>query len=249
MGSSPSRSTSDRGLHGAQAFWLAIGIAAFVHFVAGWLGPAGWIARPFVWFSILVHELGHGVTAMLLGCDFVEFRMWPTGGVALHGGGGALANAAISAGGLLGPSIVAAICFASASSARRARIALLAIALFFAWALVFKVRTAFGVGFVAGVVVVIGAVARLGTPRAAQLALMFLGVQLAASLWSHLDYMFSAVARTPGGEMASDSAQIGQAIGGPYWLWGGLCALLSLLALALGAWQVLRQPRAAGATT
>jgi hypothetical protein len=234
--------STDRGLHGAQAFAIAVALAAFVHFAAGWLGPAAVVARPFAWFSILVHELGHGVAAMLLGREFSEFRMWPTGGVALHTGGGALVDAAISAGGLLGPSLVAALCFAAATGARRARGALLAIALFFAWALAFKVRTAFGVGFVAGVVVVVGGVALLGPPRVAQLALMFLGVQLAASLWSHLDYMFSEVARTPAGAMPSDSAQIGEALGGPYWLWGGLCAALSVAALALGAWLVLRPP-------
>ena len=77
-------------------------------------------------------------------------------------------------------------------------------------------------------------------PRQHQAALVFLAVQLALSVFSRGDYLFSSVARTQTGEMPSDVAHIATALGGPYWLWGAIVGTFSLGVVALGAWVFLR---------
>jgi hypothetical protein len=152
-------------------------------------------------------------------------------------------HAFIAAAGLVGPAFAAAGGFALTRRKKWARVGLLAIGLVLAWAMIFKIRTGFGL-------VVAGAVAGgslLVALRAhedwAQLLLGFLSVQLALSVFSRSDYLFTDTAQTGAGTGVSDSASIGQLIGGPYWLWGALVALVSLAALGLGAWLMLRPAR------
>src|SRR5687768_11466221 len=78
-----------------------------------YLIPYGWyVAYPLMLISTLVHELGHGVAAVLMGGDFHEYRMWADGsGVATSSGvGSGAARAFVSAGGLCGPAVAAAVC-------------------------------------------------------------------------------------------------------------------------------------------
>jgi hypothetical protein len=199
------------------------------------------IARPLLYLSTLVHELGHGVTALLVGGQFAKLSMYSDGsGVALTGATSSWQHALITAGGLVGPAVAAALGFALARRASWSRWALGALGLFLVWAIVFKVRTVFGLA-VAGAVAA-GGLGIAWKVRAdwAQLVLGFLSVQLALSVFSRGDYLFTEKAVTGAGVAPSDSAVIGELLGGPYWLWGGVCAAISLAALALGAWLMLR---------
>jgi hypothetical protein len=202
------------------------------------------IARPLIYISTLVHELGHGIGAILVGGDFLKLEMWSDGsGVAMNAARTNGQHAFISAAGLVGPAFAAAGGFALTRRRKWARIGLLVIGVVLVWAMIFKIRTAFGM-VVAGSV---GGVSLLVALKAhedwAQLLLGFLSVQLALSVFSRSDYLFTDTAQTGAGTGVSDSAAIGQLIGGPYWLWGGVCALVSLAALGLGAWLMLRAPR------
>lgn len=223
-----------------RARWVLLLSAAVT--LALYLVPYGRvIARPLLYLSTLVHELGHGVTALLVGGQFEKLQMYADGsGVALTGAPDTWQRALITAGGLVGPSVAAAIGFAVARRASWSRWALGALGLFMVWAIVFKVRTGFGLA-VAGAVAA-GALGIAWKVRAdwAQLVLGFLSVQLALSVFSRADYLFTEKAVTGAGVGLSDSAAIGELLGGPYWLWGGVCAAISLAALALGAWLMLR---------
>jgi len=88
-----------------------------------------------------------------------------------------------------------------------------------------------------------GVTAWRGTARVAQAVVAFLGVQLALSVFSRADYLFTEVATTGSGRHPSDVANIAAALGFPYWFWGGLCALLSVTALATGGWAFLSLSR------
>ena len=199
--------------------------------------PAGhYVAYPLMLLSTLAHELGHGVTALLVGGSFVRFEMWPDGsGAALWGGsGGRLQLALVAAGGLLGPALVAALAFISGRTARGARRALLTASFFLALALLLVVRNTFGALFVlivCGLCLMVGLKA---SDEIAQLILVFLALQLALSVFSRSDYLFTPVAHTSEGTMASDVGQIALALYLPYWFWGGLCGLFSVLVLVFG---------------
>jgi hypothetical protein len=199
------------------------------------------IARPLMYLSTLVHELGHGMAALLVGGRFERLQMYADGsGVALTAASTTWQHALTIAGGLVGPAVAAALGFAVARRASWARWGLGAIGLLLVWAMVFKVRTGFGLavaGVLASTALVVAWRARADW---AQLVLGFLSVQLALSVFSRGDYLFTDKAMTGAGVGLSDSAALGQLLGGPYWLWGGVCAAFSLVALAVGAWLMLR---------
>ena len=118
-------------------------------------------------------------------------------------------------------------------------------ALLSAIALVWVVRNLFGWFFVGVLAAGCGAAAGRGTAQVAQAVVALLGVQLALSVFSRADYLFTEVATTSSGGHPSDVANMAEALWLPYWFWGGLCALLSVAALVSGCWVFLVLSRAA----
>lgn len=220
----------------ARARWALLGsvvLTLLVHVV-----PYGHVVgRPLLWLSTMVHELGHGLTAWLVGASFETFEMFPNGsGVALwRGTVGPVGRAMISAGGLLGPAIGAAFCFVAMRTPRGTRYVLqgLGLALLVMLPLMGNLFT---VAFVVGLAVLLGAIGRYADDAIARITLGFFGVQLALSVFSRGDYLFTDVANTGAGTMPSDVAQIANALLLPYWFWGGLIGLLSLAILVGGLW-------------
>ena len=199
--------------------------------------PAGrYLVIPLMLLSTLAHELGHGVTAILVGGSFERFEMWSDGsGVAVWGGsGGRLELALVAAGGLVGPALVAALAFSIGRTARGARGGLLVAALFLALALVLVVRNVFGGFFVLAIFVLCLGVGLRASDEVAQLVLVFLAVQLALSVFSRGDYLFTREAETAQGTMLSDVGQMASALFLPYWFWGAVCGLFSVVVLVLG---------------
>ena len=93
----------------SRARWALV-VSALVT-IALYVIPHGrYLAYPLLLISTLVHELGHGVAAVLVGGKFISFKMWADGsGVALHTSpSGGAANAFVAAGGLCGPAVAAA---------------------------------------------------------------------------------------------------------------------------------------------
>jgi hypothetical protein len=208
------------------------------------------VAYPLVLISTLVHELGHGLAAVLVGGDFERFVMFPDGsGHAVSAGAfSGIEQAFIAAGGLVGPALGAVFCLVFARRPRAARYCMAAIGILLALAILLVVRNGFGLAFVSAMALICLLLAFKAPAQVVQLALVFLGVQLALSVYSRGDYLFTAVAQTATGTSPSDAQAIANAIGiGPYWFWGGLCGAFSVLVLLVGGWYFLRggarQPR------
>ena len=140
----------------------------------------------------------------------------------------------VAAGGLVGPAVAAAIGFAVGRTVRGARGALLAGAAILALALLLVVRNLFGAVFVVVILLACYFVASKATGEVAQLLLVFLAVQLALSVFSRGDYLFTPVAETAAGSMPSDVGQIAAVLILPYWFWGLACGALSVAVLAYG---------------
>ncbi len=215
------------------------------------------LAYPLLLISTLVHELGHGVAAILMGGHFDKFVMNSDGsGVALsHGVGGGAASAFVAAGGLCGPAVAAALMIGLAPRPTWARYALGAFGGFLALALLLVVRNGFGAAFTGILAAVALVIAIRGADTFAQGTLLFLAVQLALSVYSRGDYLFmktAAVIGTDGepARMPSDSENMARAMGfGGYWFWGAMCALFSVVMLAAGAFWFWRATRGAPAPT
>lgn len=203
--------------------------------------PYGFVlGLPLLWLSTLVHELGHGFTAAALGGQFHSFVMYADGSGATTWAAppsfGPIRQAMVAAGGLVGPAIVGALGFVIARKPKAAQISLLLCTFALAAIAVMVVRNPLGWAFVAGLGLATAILATRKNPAAAQLGLVFLSTQLALSVFSRADYLFTEHAQTAQGPMPSDVAQIADALVGPYWLWGALCGLFSVLVVGLGLW-------------
>lgn len=222
-----------------RARWFLLGSVAVT--AALYLVPYGiFINLPLIWLSTLAHELGHGFTAALLGGNFESFVMHAdASGVASWSAPasfGPVRQAMVAAGGLVGPAVLAAIGFVLARSSQAAKVSLLAGTILLVVIAVLVVRNAFGLAFVAGLALTIGVLATRKRPEVAQLGLVFLATQLSMSVFSRGDYLFTEYAETASGRMPSDVAQMANALVGPYWLWGAMCGLFSIMVLAAGLW-------------
>jgi hypothetical protein len=206
--------------------------------------PYGFYASyPFLLLSTLAHELGHGVAGVLVGADFDRFVMYADGSGAalLRGEGGRLAAGAIAAGGLVGPAVVAGLSFVLARRDRWAKAAFLVFGVLLGLAVVLVVRNLFGLFFVGAVTAACLLLGSRVPAHVSQVALLFVAVQLALSVFSRGDYLFTDVAMTAVGPRPSDVANMADALFLPYWFWGAACGLFSLVVLAAGLLTLLRR--------
>ena len=219
---------------GARARAVLAGATA-ICILTPFLPFGGFIGYPILLLSTLAHEMGHGLTAMLVGLEFDSFRLYADGsGVAMIGGGGRLSRAATAAGGLIGPAVAGALLFWLSARARLAQIALMACGALLLLACALVIRNVFGLIFVgaAGLsLVYVGK--RFGT-GIAQFVTAVLAVQIALSVFSRADYLFTRTAMTSAGAMPSDVAQLADLLFLPYWFWGVVCGAISAGVLALG---------------
>jgi hypothetical protein len=221
-----------------QALLWSVGLT-----VALYLIPFGeLLGYPLMLLSTLFHELGHGIAALAVGDSFESLAIYGDGsGVARHtGDSGSVGHAIVAAGGLVGPAIVAAVGFVVGRSAKGARVWLGVLGLALGLVVALFVRNPFGVVFTSAIALGLVALAWRTQAATAQLALVFLSTQLALSVFSRGDYLFTEVAQTGAGTMPSDTAQMATALGGPYWLWGLVCGAFSITVLAAGVLWFLR---------
>lgn len=222
-------------------------LASVVTTLLLYIVPHGrYLAYPLMLLSTLAHEMGHGVTAMLLGQNFERFEMWSDGSGVAHWSGqiGRFRLALVAAGGLIGPAVVAAVAFATGRRGRAARQTLAVAATILVVALVMVVRNVFAGLFVTSLLLLCFWIAAKGSDELAQLVLVFFAVQLALSVFSRGDYLFTPVAQTAQGEMPSDVGQMAMALWLPYWFWGAVCGGVSVLVLLFGLRIYWRQGEA-----
>jgi hypothetical protein len=225
--------------HRARNFLIASVVLTLVLY---WMPFGDLISYPLVLLSTLAHELSHGLMAELVGGSFQSFELHSDGsGVTKwEGNPSRLSLALISGAGLVGPALAGAGCFVVAKRARLARSALVFIGVGLLVALVLVIRNLFGGVFVGAVALAALAIGLKAPKELAQLSLVFVGTQLSLSVFSRSDYLFTSVAQTANGVMPSDTAQIADALIGPYWLWGIVAGLVSLGVLWGGVWSFLK---------
>ncbi len=229
----PDTSTAERRRR-MWMFWI-IAIALIIIYQV----PYGqYILYPLMLISTFVHEMGHGITALIVGGEFRQFVMYADGSgaatYALSTPVSHLAAAATAAGGLLAPPFIAGILFFCTRSAKVARVALWIIVAILAISLILVVRNIFGFAFILLLLLSCGAIAKWLSNKWAQGFLLVGAISLAMAAFSRSDYLFTPTAVTAMGDMPSDVAQIANHLWLPYWFWGALIAIFSLAILAAG---------------
>jgi len=225
---------SSRPAGGTRSFLLVSAAITLALYVV----PYGQVlARPLLLLSTLAHEMGHGLTALLLGGTFERLQMWASGaGVSEMDltGFGRIRQGLTLAGGLVGPAVAAALCFKLGKTGRGARSCLLGVGFFLLAAELLVIRNLFGfvfTGLVAAGCLFAGT--RL-SPERAQWVVVFLGVQLALSVFSRADYLFTRGVENPSGVFPSDVMRMQTALFLPYWFWGLVCGGFSVMVLIYG---------------
>lgn len=211
---------------------LCLYIIPFLHF----------IAYPFLLISTLVHEMSHGIGAILVGGHFDHFQMFfdGSGAASIKGHFGRLSTAFIAASGLLGPSIMAACLISFIPSKKKSRGILGVLGLILCISLVLVVRNVFALIFI-GILIFLCFFFALGKGKNyAQSWVGFLAMQLALSVFSRSDYLFTKTAQTSLGPMPSDVEQIAQALFLPYWFWGALIGFFSVAVLFYSAKSIYK---------
>lgn len=210
--------------------------------------PAGrYILYPLTLLSTFVHEFGHGISAMLVGGAFDQLFVYAdTSGLAQsRTDGSRLSRAFVAAGGLLGPAVAGGIAFVLGRTKTRAKWGLAAVGIAFLLAAILFVRNVFGFIVVSCYAALFLLVAFQAKPRISQFLIVFLGLQLCMSVFSRSDYLFMENATIGGQVRVSDTGAIAKALLLPYWFWGSLIGLSSLVIMGLGVWSYVRTTRGA----
>jgi hypothetical protein len=210
--------------------WL---IAAAVITAVLWQIPGGdYILYPFTILATWFHEIAHGLMAMLLGGQFRELQIFSNGsGVAFYAVPvpfDPIRRAMIAAAGPMGPPVAGAALILASRSFKVASLSLKILGGFLLLSTLIWVRSPFGFFAIPILGLIILGIA-LKAPHWMQgFFIQFLGVQACVSTYHQLDYLFSYTAGPLG---LSDTAQIQQQLLLPYWFWGGLMAISSLVIL------------------
>jgi hypothetical protein len=210
--------------------WL---IAAAIATIVLWQLPAGdYILYPFTILATWFHEMSHGLMALLLGGQFRKLEIFGDGsGVATYAMSLSLAPigpALVAAAGPMGPPIAGSVLILASRSFKSATLSLKILGGFLLLSTLIWVRSLFGLIAIPLLGLIILAIA-FKAPRWLQgFAIQFLGVQACVSTYHQLDYLFSYNAGPLG---LSDTGQIQQRLLLPYWFWGGLMAIVSLVIL------------------
>ncbi len=223
--------------------------AVAVYFVVKTFIPFGGVLLyPLTLLSTWVHEMGHGLTALLCGGRFTSLDVFANGaGLAYTATSRPWQAGLVAAGGLVAPPIVGAAVLVLSRGPRRARIVMAVLAVAIALSLAVWVRSLAGWIALPLVAVFLAFFARWGGPRQRMIVAQLVGVALAADTWSGKDYLFSATATVDGATRPSDIINVAQAFGGSYLVWGAALAVVSFGLLALGLRVAWRTPIPAAA--
>lgn len=210
--------------------------------VSSWVPGGPTLLYPLTLFTTWVHEMGHGLTALICGGDFLELVInRDAGGFARAGASHGWPDALVAAGGLLAPPLLGAVILGTVHGPRRARVFLGALAIAIVLSLVFYVRSATGIVAMSAVAAGLAWAtwgAFRATPAHRVLLAQFLAVILAVdTLTRMVSYAFMDAIATG---QTSDVGHIAENLGGHYKLWGVVITALAVSMLALGMYLAWR---------
>jgi hypothetical protein len=205
-------------------FWLIASGIITIFLWQFWWG--NYVLYPFTILATWFHEMGHGLTAMLLGGKFEKLLVYSNGsGLAYHSGSlflGRFGRALISAGGLLGPPIVGAWFIISSRNYKHSHYTLMFLGSVLLLSVILWVRSIFGIFAMSLWGIAILWLSLKESTKIQGFAVQFLGVQASISSFHQIDYMFMNKAVIDGQQMVSDTGQIAQQLFLPHWFWAFL---------------------------
>ncbi|XUU61597.1 M50 family metallopeptidase [Erythrobacter sp. HA6-11] len=200
-------------------------LAAVVVVFLPYLPFGNFIAYPFVILTTWFHEMGHGLTAILLGNSFEQLVILPSGsGYALSSitsDASRFERAAIAAGGPIAPSLIGAALILASAKPQWWKPALYVLAAILVLSVVIWVRSWVGVLVLPVLAALFIFVAQKARAAWQRFALQFIGLLAALSMFRDWNYLFSQSATINGEIMLSDTGQMQAQLALPYWFWAG----------------------------
>ena len=225
----------------ALTFWLAVALSVACYFI-----PYGTLLLyPFNLLATWAHELGHGLTAFLVGGELQRIELFQSlGGVAFSTRPpGSWPTAFIAAGGLVGPTIAGAVVIVFGSRPQTAPWVIYLLAAVVLGSTLVWVANPFGkiaMLIIGGALVFIGV---FGNLLVRLLTTQLIGIQCCINSVMDFDYLFTKQFTRDGQIQISDSQSIAAHLGGTYWMWGGLIAVLTLLILSCAFYFAWLRPQ------
>lgn len=212
-----------------MAFWLAAALSLIANLV-----PYGrYVLYPFALLSTWAHEMGHGLTAEVLGGDFKHLELYENLGGVAWSSRPEWAGPLVAMGGLLGPAIAGGAFIVLGASKRAAPWTLAFLTFGLVLSLAVWIRPLFGFGFlaIAAIALGLGLIAFYANEMTRLVVTWFVGIQFCLGSLADFDYMFTESFMRDGQRKLSDTGAIADKWLLPYWFWGALVAALSLLIL------------------
>lgn len=210
--------------------------------VVAWQFPLGrYIVYPFTMLGTWFHEMGHGITAMILGGTFhnIEISL-RAGGIAtssLPAGSSGFSSALVSMGGLLGPAIAGSILIMLGKFPRVIKPTLLLLSCVMIGSTLWLGITSLGMWIIAATGAGIMYTTLKANDFVCRTLLLFLSAQAGVSVFQQLDYLFAGKANVAGKVMDSDVSVIADNLFLPVVVWGSLLTVATF-AMIVGSLYV-----------
>ena len=208
-------------------------IGASIVTIALWQVPGGnYILYPFTILATWFHEMAHGLMALAMGGKFQRLIIFSNGsGMAYYSGPlflEPISTVLVAAAGPMGPPLAGAGLIMASRNPKASSIILRCLGFFLFFSALVWVRSLFGfvAVFIMGAIVL--GISFMKSQGIRNFAVQFIGVQACVATYFQIDYLFSYSAGPLG---ISDTGRIQQILFLPYWFWGALMAMGSLLIL------------------
>ncbi len=212
-------------------------LAGFIVIALPALPFGNYLVYPFTILTTWFHEMGHGMTAELLGQDFERLMIFANGsGLAesrIAADASPFLRASVAAGGPLAPTFLGALLILASAHPRLWRPALWGLSAALFASVILYVRSAVGFAVLPLIALSLALIAWKASPGVNRFALQFLGILGAMSMLSDYRYFFTEEVEIAGRQMLSDTGQIEAALWLPHWVWASLILLTS--AVTVGA--------------
>ncbi len=213
--------------------------AAVAAIILSYIPFGGFVLYPFSLLATWAHEMGHGLTAEIVGGDFRHLELYVTLGGVAHSTRPEtlLAPPLIAAGGLLAPSIAGGLVVYLGSRGSTARWIMEVLGVLLILSALIWVRNLFGFAATLGLGASALGIGYFASELIEVALAQFIGIRLCLESLSNVDYMFTKQILRGGQAMPSDSQTIAQHLGLTYWIWGGLIAVLTV-AILVGSYRL-----------
>lgn len=212
-------------------------LAGFIVIALPSLPLGTYLIYPFAILTTWFHEMGHGLSALIMGQRFDQLMIFADGsGVAQSAvahDASPFVHAAIAAGGPLAPSLFGAALILASAHQRLWRPTLWVSAILIFASVIIYVRSVVGYAVLPLIAAGLAVIAWKASDGVARFTLQFLGILGAMSMLRDWNYLFSESAVIDGREMLSDTGQIEASLYLPHWLWAIL--LIAVSAVLVGA--------------